>query len=139
MANWDLFTRLHRTVYRASGGRLGAKLMGMQMLLLTTTGRKSGEPRTIPLACFPDGGDWVVVGSNNGQDRAPGWWLNLEANPEARIRIGREEKCVRAIRAEGAEYARLWPWLKQQNPMYSKYEEKTAREIPVVLLRPEQG
>ena len=136
MANWELFTRLHRAVYHASGGRLGARLYGMHMLLLTTTGRKSGEPRTIPLACFPDGEDWVVVGSNNGQDHHPGWWRNLQANPDASIRIRREEKRVRAIRAEGAEHARLWPWIKEQNPMYANYEKKTTREIPVVVLRP---
>lgn len=139
MANWEYITRIHRWIYRKTGGRLGAKLLGMHMLLLTTRGRKSGEERTIPLACFPDGDDWVVVASNNGQDRHPGWWLNLRARPEARIRVGREEKRVRAIRAEGEEHARLWPWLKQQNPMYAKYEQKTDREIPVVILRPLPG
>jgi deazaflavin-dependent oxidoreductase (nitroreductase family) len=136
MANWAWVTRLHRSIYAASGGRVGAKLMGMQMLLLTTRGRKSGIERTLPLACFRDGDDWVVVASNNGQDTDPAWWLNLEANPEARIRIGREEIAVRALRAEGEDHDRLWPWLKQVNSFYGKYEERTSRRIPVVILRP---
>jgi deazaflavin-dependent oxidoreductase (nitroreductase family) len=136
VANWSWVTRVHRAVYQATGGRVGSRLMGMHMLLLTTRGRRSGLERTLPLACFPDGDDWVVVASNNGQDRDPAWWLNLVANPEARIRIGREEKRVRAIRAEGEAYARLWPWLKQQNPYYEGYQAATERPIPVVILRP---
>ena len=135
MANWQWFTKLHRSAYRASGGRIGARLAGLDMLLLTSVGRTSGLERTIPLACFRTGDDWIVVASNNGQDRHPGWYLNLQKNPDARVRIGREERRVRAIVAEGEERARLWPWLRQENPMYAKYEQNTKREIPVVILR----
>ena len=135
MANWSWFTRLHRAVYEKSGGRLMARLAGIDMLLLTTTGRRSGQPRTLPLACFRDGDDLVIVGSNNGQDHPPAWWLNLQANPEARVRLGSETFDVRAERATGEEHARLWPWLKQQNPQYARYERKTRREIPVVVLK----
>ena len=136
MANWQWFTKLHRAAYRASGGRIGARLAGLDMLLLTSVGRTSGLERTIPLACFRTGDDWIVVASNNGQDRHPGWYLNLQKNPDARVRIGREERRVRAIVAEGEERARLWPWLRRENPMYAKYEQNTKREIPVVILRP---
>jgi deazaflavin-dependent oxidoreductase (nitroreductase family) len=135
MANWQWFTKLHRSAYRASGGRIGARLAGLDMLLLTSMGRTSGLERTIPLACFRNGDDWIVVASNNGQDRHPGWYFNLQKNPEARVRIGREERRVRAIVAEGEERAGLWPRLRQENPMYAKYEQKTKREIPVVILR----
>jgi deazaflavin-dependent oxidoreductase (nitroreductase family) len=135
MANWQWFSKLHRAAYRASGGWIGARLAGLDMLLLTSVGRTSGVERTIPLACFRNGDDWIVVASNNGQDRHPGWYLNLQKNPEARMRIGREERPVRAIVAEGEERARLWPRLRQENPMYAKYEQKTEREIPVVILR----
>ena len=135
MANWAWFTKLHRSVYEKTDGRLMARLGGLDMLLLTTTGRKSGQERTLPLACFQDGDDLVVVGSNNGQDRPPAWWLNLQAKPEGRVRFGREVFPVRAERATGAEHERLWPWLKQQNPQYAKYENRTEREIPVVLLK----
>jgi len=105
------------------------------MLLLTTVGRKSGLERTIPLACYPNGDDLIIVASNNGRDHHPGWWRNLDQNPEARVRFGREERRVRAILAEGEERERLWPWVQRENPMYAKYEQKTAREIPVVILR----
>ena len=105
-------------------------------LLLTTTGRKSGEPRTQPLACFPEGEDWIVVASNNGQDKHPAWFLNLQAKPEARMQIGRIDRAVQAHVAEGEERDRLWPWLKERNPAYAGYERKTERRIPVVVLRP---
>jgi len=136
MANWDWFGRIHRAVYRASGGRVGARLAGLDMLLLTTTGRKSGEPRTQPLACFADGDDWVVVASNGGQDHHPAWFLNLEACADAQIQVGSEQRAVRAQVAEGAERARLWPWLVERNPIYGRYAKRTGRRIPVVVLRP---
>ena len=135
MANWSWFTKLHRAVYEKTDGRVMARLAGIDMLLLTTTGRKSGQQRTLPLACFRDGDDLVVVGSNNGMDRPPAWWLNLQAKPEAGVRFGRDVFPARAERATGAERERLWPWLKQQNPQYAKYEQRTDREIPVVVLK----
>jgi deazaflavin-dependent oxidoreductase (nitroreductase family) len=135
VANWEWFSRLHRAVYEKSGGRLMARLAGIDMCLLTTTGRKSGLPRTQPLACFPRGRNLVVVASNNGQDHDPAWWKNLEANPEAQVRFGRESFRVRAARAQGAERAELWPWLVKQNPLYARYAKKTRREIPVVVLK----
>ena len=136
MASWSFVGRIHRAVYRATGGRLGARLAGLDMLLLTTTGRRSGRRRTQPLACFRDGDHWVVVASNGGQDRHPAWFLNLEARPDARIRIGRQEFAVRARVASGVERARLWPWLQQRNPPYARYERRTERQIPVVILQP---
>lgn len=135
MANWSGFTKLHRAIYEKSNGRLMARMAGIDMLLLTTTGRKSGELRTLPLACFRDGDDLVIVGSNNGQDRPPAWWLNLQAKPDARVRFGREVFDARAQLAEGPERERLWPWLKERNPQYARYERKTDREIPVVVLK----
>ena len=135
----DQVTRFHRGVYRKTGGRVGAKLMGLEMALLSTTGRKSGQTRTLPLACFRDGDDWIVVASNNGQDFNPAWWLNLLADPRAIAQLGRETRSVTAHEAQGEERARLWPWLKQQNPAYVRYEQKTERVIPVVVLRKVQA
>jgi deazaflavin-dependent oxidoreductase (nitroreductase family) len=134
MANWSFVGRVHRALYLATGGRIGARLAGMDMLLLTVRGRKSGQPHTLPLACFPDGDDRVVVASNNGQDHDPAWWLNLAANPEAEVRLGRESWNARGRLANPEERARLWPELKRLNPMYARYEQKTRREIPVVIL-----
>ena len=135
MANYEWFTKFHRALYRRTGGRLGSRMMGLDMLLLTTTGRKSGLQRTIPLACFPNGDDWVVVASNNGQDHDPAWWRNLEKSPDAKVHFGREQHRVRGIRAQGEERDRLWSWVKQLNSRYVEYEKKAAREIPVVILR----
>lgn len=134
MANWEWVTRAHRAIYRATGGRVGARLAGMDMLLLTVRGRKSGRPFTVPLACFADGDDRIVVASNNGQDRDPAWWRNLAANPDAEVELGRERWKVRGRLADPQQRARLWPELVRQNPMYARYERRTAREIPVVVL-----
>ncbi len=135
MASWVWFTRLHRTIYEKTGGRLMSRLAGVEMLLLTTTGRKTGQPRTLPLACFRDGDDVVVVASNNGLDHDPAWWKNLEAQPEAQVRLGRDRFQVRAELATGSERERLWPWLVERNPVYSRYAKRTSREIPVVVLK----
>ena len=77
MANWAWVTKVHRAIYQKTDGRVGARLAGLPMCLLTTVGRKSGLPRTLPLACFPDGDDLIIVASNNGQEHDPAWWLNL--------------------------------------------------------------
>ncbi len=105
------------------------------MLLLTTIGRKSGEPRTTPLSYLRDGDDCVIVASNNGADRHPAWWLNLDAHPKAEITVGHEAWAVDALIAESEEYARLWPLLLDYNPQYAGYQAKTERNIPVVILR----
>lgn len=135
MANWAWFTRFHRAVYRKTNGRIGARLAGLPMCLLTTTGRKSGLPRTLPLACFPHGDDLIVVASNNGQDHDPAWWLNLQERPEAEVQFGRERRHMTAARATPEEHARLWPWLKQRNFAFARYDGRTEREIPIVILR----
>jgi len=134
MANWHWIGRIHRAVYRASGGRLGGRLAGRDMLLLTTTGRRSGEPRTTPLSYLTDAADFVVVASNNGAPGDPAWWLNLAADPAAKIQVGGRQYAVRAHRAEGEERTRLWPLLVAYNPPYATYAKRTTRPIPVVVL-----
>ncbi len=105
------------------------------MLLLTTTGRRSGTSRTTPLSYLRDGGDCIIVASNNGSDKHPAWWLNLKAKPEARITVGHEAWTVDALVADEQAYTRLWPLLLGYNPQYAGYKAKTEREIPVVILR----
>lgn len=134
MASWQWFGRLHRTVYRATGGRVGGRLVGLDMLLLTTTGRRTGHVRTTPMPYYRDGERVVIVGSNGGADVDPAWWKNLQACPEAEVEIGRERLSVRAALATPEERARLWPALKAWNPNYRRYEKKTPREIPVIVL-----
>src|SRR3990170_6235850 len=86
----ELVWRFHRWAYQATGGRLGGRMMGMPVLLLTTTGRKSGVPRTNALMYLPEGRGCVVIASNAGERRHPGWWLNLQARPRATVQRGRE-------------------------------------------------
>lgn len=106
------------------------------MLLLTTTGRKSGLERTAPLLYVPDGERFVVVASNAGAERPPAWWLNLEARPEARVRVGTGVHAVHARRASPEEAERLWRLLEASYASYAAYRTGTSREIPVVLLEP---
>jgi len=134
VAKWRNVTRIHTAVYRWSGGRIGARLAGIPMLLLTTLGRTSGRPRTIPLAYLADGEAFVVVASNGGQEWDPAWWRNLQKTPEAQLQVGRETFPARARQATATERARLWPLLTQANPAWAGYQKSTKREIPVVLL-----
>ncbi len=131
---WRVAGRLHTAVFRATGGRIGGAAAGITNLLLTTTGRRSGEPRTVPLAYIEDAGRWVVVASNGGADRPPAWWVNLRHRPAATVQIGRRTIPVVAREATDEERSRLWPRLKQVNPFYAQYEQITSRRIPVVLL-----
>ena len=127
-------TRLHSSVYRATGGKVGGRLLGSPVLLLTTTGRKSGRPRTIPLLYLPDGENLVVVASNGGTAGDPAWWLNLEDDPEANVEVGGRKLHVRA--EEGEERRRLWEQLVRMYGAYQQYQERTDRRIPVVVLYP---
>lgn len=126
---------LHRFLYRTSGGRIGGRLWDLPVVLLTTTGRKSGKRRTVPLCSLRDGDDVVVIASYGGLDQPPAWWLNLEANPQAELLTGREQRAVTARNAGPEERARLWVELTARAPGYLEYERRTDREIPVVILQ----
>lgn len=132
---WKHFGKLHTSLYRLTGGTIGHSTGQLAHLLLTTTGRTSGEPRTVPVTYMGDADAFVLVASNGGADRHPGWWLNLEKTPRARVQIGSETFDVVAAKAAAEERARLWPRLKAMNPFYAIYEHLTEREIPVVILR----
>jgi F420H(2)-dependent quinone reductase len=129
-------TKLHSFVYRATGGRVGGRIVGGLVLLLTTTGRKSGKKRTVPLLYLEGGENLVLVASNGGAPVHPTWWLNLRANPEATVEVGREKLRVRAEEASPREKERLWPKLVEMYGGYETYRRRTYREIPVVLLKP---
>ena len=130
---------LHRLVYRTTGGRIGGTALDLSILLLTTTGRKTGRPRTRPLCFLPDGDTLVVVASNGGKDWFPDWWLNLVADPHATVEVGRDRRPVVARRATPDEHARLWPALTAVAPGYLRYRARTEREIPLVLLERPEG
>lgn len=134
MANWQWFGKIHVSVFRATRGVVGGRLAGLDVLLMTTRGRKSGLLRTSPLPYLEDGQGWVIVGSNNGLPRDPAWWLNLQAEPEAELQLGAECFRAGAQLASPAERARLWPLLVDYNSPYARYAGMTSREIPVVIL-----
>jgi deazaflavin-dependent oxidoreductase (nitroreductase family) len=129
-------SRLHLAGMRLSGWRWFQRMEGMPMLLLTTTGRKSGQARTIPLSYFREGETWVIIASNGGADHAPGWYHNLVANPQATVQIGRRRWAVEAEIADAATKARLWPGVQRLNWIYDAYRARTTRDIPVIMLRP---
>src|SRR4051794_26667524 len=123
-----------RLLYRASGGRIGGRLWDLRVVLLTTTGRRSGKRRTVPLCSLRDGDDVVVIGSYGGLDRPPAWSLNLAADPNAELEDGRARRSVVARIASPEERARLWAEVTARAPGYLEYERRTSREIPVVIL-----
>ena len=128
-------TKLHAAVYRATGGKIGGRMVSSPVLLLITTGRRTGEQRTTPLLYLQDGDGYAIVASNGGTSGHPAWWLNLEADPEAKIEIGGKKIRVRSSEAMGEERRRLWERLVGMYPAYEDYQRRTDRTIPVVCLR----
>ncbi len=130
----DLFGAEHVRVYCETGGERGYRWRGATVLLLTTVGRSSGEPRTTPLIHRTDGERWIVVASKGGAPANPSWYENLLANPEATIEVRDQTVPVRASTAAGEERARLWSLMAEAWPAYDDYQARTEREIPVVVL-----
>jgi F420H(2)-dependent quinone reductase len=131
-----LVGKLNAPVYRLSGGRVGGKVGRAPVLLLTTTGRKSGQKRTAPVLYLADGDRLVVINTNAGNAKTPAWSLNLRANPEAEVEVGRKRVPVRARLAEGEERADLWRRHMEQYAGWEFYETKLDREIAVFVLEP---
>lgn len=124
-------------IYRATGGKwLGRFPGGAQVCLLTTTGRRSGRARTVPLLYLRDEEDYVVVASQGGAPRHPGWYVNLRATPAARLQIGADTIDVTARTVAPEDRAALWPRLVALYPPYDAYQRHTTRAIPVVRLTP---
>jgi len=128
--------KLNTPLYRLSGGRVGGKIGRAPVLLLTTTGRKSGEPRTAPVVYLADGDNVVVINTNAGNAKVPAWSLNLKANPDAEVELGREKRKVRARVAEGEERADLWRRHNEQYAGFDDYKAKLDREASVIVLEP---
>jgi deazaflavin-dependent oxidoreductase (nitroreductase family) len=128
--------KVNAPIYRLTGGRVGGKLGKAPILLLTTTGRKSGEPRTAPVLYLADGDRFVVINTNAGNAKTPAWSLNLRANPEAEVEVGRERVKVRGRLAEGEERVDLWRRHMEQYSGWEYYETKLDREIGVFVLEP---
>jgi deazaflavin-dependent oxidoreductase (nitroreductase family) len=129
-----LFGQEHVERYRATDGAEGHEWQGTQTLLLTTTGRKSGEPRTTPLIYAPAGDSYAIVASRGGSDEPPAWYLNLSENPEVEVQVMADRFKARARTASAEEKPALWKKMVAEWPSYDEYQRKTDREIPVVLL-----
>lgn len=128
--------KLNAPVYRLTGGRVGGKVGKGPVLLLTTTGRKSGQPRTAPVLYLADGDRFVVINTNAGNQKTPAWSLNLKASPEAEVEVGRNRLQVRARIAEGEERNDLWRRHMEQYEGWDYYESKLDRQPDVFVLEP---
>ncbi len=130
------FTALNVWLYRLSGGRVMGRMGAAPILLLTTTGRKSGRGRTVPVLYLKDDGTFVLVASLGGAPKHPAWYLNLEANPKVELQVASQRLAGTARRASAEEKARLWPRLVEIYPQYADYQKRTTRDIPVVIVTP---
>ena len=134
----DLLT-VHQRLYERSGGRIGHRLIGVPSGLLRTTGRRSGQRRTSALVYARDGRSYLVVASNGGADRPPGWLFNIEAKPDVEFQVGRQQfrASARIVRPDDPDYPRMWDAVNKNNHgRYHRYQAKTSRAIPVVVITP---
>ena len=135
-AKW--LSRLHTGLYRATAGRVGRRLVDNDMLLLTTTGRVTGGPHTVPLLYLRDGHRYVVFASWGGRTNHPEWYLNLQAEPVAELQVDGIRAAVAARTAEGPEREQWWAAAQRAYDGYTVYQSRTDRQIPVVILEPER-
>ncbi len=132
-----VMSALNTWVYRLTGGRLGGRfLRGAPILLLTVTGRRSGQPHTVPLLYLEDGTDVLIVASKGGMSHHPGWYQNLEAHPQCEVEIGTTRRPMHSRRLIAEEKAAVWPRLCAMYPDYADYQARTTRDIPVLRLTP---
>jgi deazaflavin-dependent oxidoreductase (nitroreductase family) len=128
--------KLNVPLYRLTRGRVLGKVGQAPVLLLTSTGRRSGQRRTAPVVFLADGERLIVIGSNAGNTNTPAWSLNLQANPEAEVEIGGQRRSVTARVAEGEERAELWRRSNEQYNGFAAYEARTPRDIKLFVLEP---
>jgi F420H(2)-dependent quinone reductase len=129
--------KVHEKIYKATDGRVGHKMIGVPCLLLRTTGRRSGARRTNGLVYARDGDDYLVVASNGGADKAPGWLHNVRASPNVEVQVGRDrhDGTARVVEKADPDFDRLWQIVNENNrDRYSAYQEQTARPIPIVAI-----
>jgi deazaflavin-dependent oxidoreductase (nitroreductase family) len=133
-ALFKIVSKIHVWIYQSSGGKRASSIGGKDVALLTTKGRKTGAERTVPLMCFPDGADRIVIGSKGGAPEDPAWFLNLKADPNVTVQLGPDVYRAKAVITEPEERARLWAKVKSEAPQFASYEKKTTRVIPIVRL-----
>jgi F420H(2)-dependent quinone reductase len=132
--------RLHDRIYQGTNGRIGHKIPGVPpCLLLHTVGAKTGRPRTTSLTYARDGDSYLIVASNSGDDRYPGWYHNLRKRPDCEINVGPKRFAVtaRQIGPDDSDYPRLWQLVNKNNAnRYTSYQSRTSRSIPIFVLTP---
>lgn len=127
------FMAFNTWLIRSSNGRLGTHMGGQTILVLSTTGRKSGEVRAVPISYFRDGVRYFIVASNWAQEKNAAWYFNLKANPRATLEVNGETIPVLAHEAEGEEYTRLWAVATSLYPTYKSYQKSVERRIPIMI------
>ncbi len=127
-------SRLHRAIFTATGGRIGRRLVGNDMLLLTTTGRRTAQPHTVPLLYLREGDRYVVIASFGGRPYHPAWYLNLMVEPLVEVQIGAHRFHGVASTATPGERAAWWPRIASAYRGYSEYAKRSDRPIPVVFI-----
>jgi len=127
------FMTVNAFLIRISRGRVGAKLGTQTILLLETTGRKTGQLREVPIAYFFHEGKYLIVASNWGKEKNADWYLNLLKYPRAKLTVNGKSIQVTAHDTQGDEYTRLWDWATKQHPPYLNYQKMTSRQIPIVV------
>jgi deazaflavin-dependent oxidoreductase (nitroreductase family) len=127
------FMTINAFLIKISNGKIGGKLGTQTILILHTTGRKSGQPRSIPIAYFFHEGKYLIVESNWGKDNHADWYFNLQKRPQASIEVNGRMIKVNASFAEGEEYARLWEYVTKKHAPYLEYQKMTERKIPIVV------
>jgi deazaflavin-dependent oxidoreductase (nitroreductase family) len=129
--------RISVALYRVSGGRIGGRVMGLPVLLLTVAGRRTGVARTTPVSYLPDGDRYVVTGSGGGSVTEPQWFRNLRAASVAQIEVGSRKLTVSVSIADGPDRDALWQTLLAQTSNFAKYQAKVERQIPMAVLAPQ--
>jgi deazaflavin-dependent oxidoreductase (nitroreductase family) len=136
---FKLTKSIHVFLYRLTKGKFGGRMRGFRVLLLTTTGRKSGKQRITPLGYFEPtpGGGYLIIGSVGGLDWNPAWYYNIRSHPQVTIQIGAQKMAATDEFIEDAERRKaLWKYLEKESPIYADYQNKTTRSLPLILLHP---
>jgi deazaflavin-dependent oxidoreductase (nitroreductase family) len=135
MSFWNYFGVAHKALYKLSGGKMGARMGWIDVVLVETIGRKTGKKRTVPIACYAYKDSVVVSASNSGSDKNPAWYLNMMAHPDVAVRLGTEQFKAFAELVPDEEREALWKQIVNNNKHQGEYLEKTDRKIPLVWLR----
>jgi deazaflavin-dependent oxidoreductase (nitroreductase family) len=133
-----IFSKFHGGLYRFSRGRIATKIGNLQIIMLTTTGRKSGKKRVVPLASIPTGKEYMIIASYGGNSLHPAWFLNLRENPNIEIQIGTRITKAKAAIVEKADdrYQQLWQKATNIYHGFDNYQKATSRNIPIVIIKP---